>query len=88
MGRVAGRITFYYWMSKKSGTRVGWLFPSRKEADKWRNAKYYKFKDYPTLEGFLSTVNPSRHIKETQLWNIHKEGWQDLILRKGVGIYD
>lgn len=88
MGRKAGQIAFYYWMSKKTGARVGWLHPSRKAAVDWKNQKYWRYKEYPTLEAYLEVVEASRAIKEETLWLANKAGYDDLIIKKGVGIYE
>lgn len=87
MGRVRNRIAAYYWWSKSTNSRVGWIFPSRKAAEKWRDSKYYKYSDHGTLEYFLETVPKTRWIKERELWMAHKKGWLDIELRVGKVIH-
>lgn len=84
MGRVAGRLACYYWMSKRTGLRVGWFFPSKKEAVKWKNNKYYTFVESPTLEEHLDKHSLSRAVREEEIWTRHKESFEDLVIRKGV----
>lgn len=87
MGRKAGQIAFYYWMSKSTGSRVGWLHPSVKAAEAWRDSKYWKYAENQDLESYLDTVSPSRAIKEEELWLAHQRGYKDIVLKRGVGIY-
>lgn len=88
MGRVVGRTACYFWHSKSKDKRMSWVFPSRKEAIKWRNNRFYKYASYGTLELFLSTVEASRRIKEREVWMRHREGFLDLEMRVGKIIYD
>lgn len=84
MGRRKGEISCYYWLSKTSGEKVGWVFPSRKQAESWRNTRYYKYVEYSTLEEYLATVPASRKTKEHQVWLRHREGYMDLEMKMGV----
>lgn len=88
MGRVVGKTACYFWHSKSKNKRISWVFPSRKEANKWRDNKYYKFSEFGTLEFFLETVERSRRIKEREVWMRHREGFLDLELRVGKIVYD
>lgn len=88
MGRVAGRVALYFWMSKKTGMRVGWFFPSRKEADKWKNNKCFKYVESPTLEEHLDKHGVSRAIREEEVWLRHRDMFNDLIPKKAVAIYE
>lgn len=87
MGRRLGRVSAYYWWSKSKNVRVGWIFPSRKAAEQWRDSKYYKFVDYGALEYFLETIPKSRQVKERELWIAHRDNWKDLEMRVGRVVY-
>lgn len=82
MGRVKNRVALYYWISKNTGRRVGWFHPSRLSANKWKRSRYHKFVDYPILEDYLKTKSESRRVVETTIWTRHRDGFNDLIMRK------
>lgn len=88
MGRKAGQVALYYWMSKKTGMRVGWFFPSRKEANNWKNNKFFKYVESKTLEEHLDKHPLSRAIREEEVWLRHKAGFEDLIIKKARAIYE
>ena len=88
MGRRRGSQPLYYWLSKKEGKRVGWFFPSRKAANKWRQSRFYKYVDSPTLDLHLMNISKTSHVKETILWNRHKDGFEDLVLRMAYVYYE
>jgi hypothetical protein len=74
-------------MSKKTGLRVGWFFPSRKEAEKWKNNKFFKYVESKSLEEHLDKHPLSRAIREEEVWTRHRDSFNDLIMKKGTAKY-
>lgn len=88
MGRKAGEAACYYWWSKSKKKRIGWVFGSRKNAERWRNNTYYAYHEYKMLESFLNANLQSSREKYRQLWIRHRDGYLDLEMKKGRIIYD
>jgi hypothetical protein len=83
MSRLPNRPPFYYWRSKATGVRVGWVFPSRVAAYKWLYDKYWKYLDYPVIDNYLKTV-PSRKRKWAPTWwRKCRDQVEDLELARG-----
>lgn len=82
MGRVKNHSAAYFWLSKKTGLRVSWFFPSRKSAEKWKKQTCHAYVDNPILQDHLDRHSESRWVRETEIWERHKEKWHDWILRR------
>lgn len=88
MGRVAGRQAVYYWYSKSRQCRVGWIFPSKKEAQRWLENRYFRYAKYGSLEHYLATTLATSRTREVDNWKRHREGYLDVELRIGRFIYE
>lgn len=87
MGRVKNQVAVYFFMSKKDGIRKTWFFPSKLAADKWLKQQCHAYINSPSLEAHLALHSPSRHKKETEIYERHKEKWHDFILRRASIVY-
>lgn len=87
MGKIKNNVAVYFWLSKRTGIRVSWFFPSRKSADSWKRAQCHAYVATSVLEDHLNLHSKSRWIKETEIWERHKDKWNDLILRRASIVY-
>ena len=87
MGKIKNNVACYFWMSKKDGLRKGWFFPSRLAADKWKRLQCYNYVENPNLSDHLALHSKSRWIRETEIWERHRDKWQDWILRRASIVY-
>ena len=63
MPRLPERCPFYYFKSISTGYRRGWVYPSRKAAEKAFYEENWRYLDYPRLDDFLRTLP------------VHKKNW-------------
>lgn len=87
VGRTKYRIPVYFWWSESTERRVGWFFPSRKAALRWREHAYWKYAQYPVLEQFLETCPKTMWSRERVWWQRHKDYYLDITLEVGAVEY-
>lgn len=87
VGRTKWRCSVYFWYSESTERRVGFFFPSRKEANTWRNQAYWRYAEYPVLEHFLATRPKTMWEREKKIWQRHKDHYLDITLEVGAVTY-
>lgn len=86
-GRSRWRQRVYFWWSEAGECRVGWFFPSRKAARKWRDQRWWRYAKYPVPEDFLKTVPEGMREKELSWWRAARDNYLDLTLEYGAVEY-
>jgi len=85
VGRRTGEVVLYFWWSEADNKRKTWFFPSRKEAQKYKDAKWWLFLKYPTLSAFQADRGDSPRQK--RIWLSHRDNYLDWKLGTGIGKY-
>ena len=86
VGRRAGRTPVWFWHSEVSNKRISWFFPSVKEANKFKDQKWWRYAQYKTIDEFIDANGNSE--KEKEWWLAHRDNYIDWKLRSGMAIYD
>lgn len=88
MGKIRNRVACYYWYCTKTERRVSWFFGSRKNAERWKKGETWRYQDFPLLEVYLRGHSGSRRTKETELWRIHRDKYNNWEMRMARVIVD
>ena len=83
MPRLPERCPFYYFRSKTTGHRKGWVYPSRKAAKKAFYEENWRYLDYPRLDDFLRTLHPYKKNWGVFWWKDAKARVEDLEMARG-----
>lgn len=84
MSRIKGRDLFYAWHHKETGERLGWVFPTRKQAQAWMDETYFRYKKYPRIDDYFRTLRsiPVANFSK-RYWYRDKEINENYELRMG-----
>lgn len=84
MSRIKGRDLYYAWHHKETGERLGWVFPTRKQAQNWMDETYFRYKKYPRIDDYYRTLQsaPVRKFSK-RYWYRDKEITENYELRMG-----
>jgi len=83
MPRLPERCPFYYFREKETGYRKGWVYPSRKAAEKAFYEENWRYLDYPLLDDFLATLPYYKKNWGVEWWKHARDRVESLEIARG-----